>query len=300
MKKKILIFTALLVLAVLTTAVASQGIIDAIKIATMDEVPGSTSPDTNVALYTIEKNVKKGKSVQEDIEAYAYFLSYLEPSEEEIRYIDNLIAKDYSTKALVQIFEFWKDTEEEIKIIENVYELKPADLDVLYWVDSAFIELDNQGKTKTHYSNLSVEEVKEYYKNGIGYEEMMIADKLSRKGTKDIETILEQKAKKTSWYEIIDGVYNISSEEDEADNIDKYKNIDNPDEILKSISRAKKEEKSVSKILDKVLEGESSIVYFKKNADNKYSGIKAEFIKEGLWSESAEKEIKSAKEGAFK
>lgn len=286
--------TAALVLMVLLVGVVSAfsapKIIEEITIVTMDTQPGSLSADTNPALYKLTREQKKGIDIQEDTESYAYFLSTLAPAQNEIRYIDSLIADGYSAKALVQIFEFWKDTEEDIDIIEEVYEYRPDDLDLLYWVDSAFLGLSKEGKTKTKYSDLSVQEVKEYYSKGISYEDMRLIDKLSRKGTKDIKELMLQKENNTSWYEIINGVYEFSSD----GNNEKYCSIENPDEIMASYKLAKKEKKEVIDYLEKVLNGESAVEIDFAITEEKYNEIKSSFIKEGIWSEEKSAEIAGA------
>ncbi len=228
MSKRKLVWMAAAVCLVCSAGVyAAPVIMEKIEYAIAEIQPGSPEVKNNLALREFAKEQKGGENVQEDVEAYAHFLADLYPTEEEIRYIDGLIGEGYDAKAVVEIYEFWQDTQEDLSIIEEVYAYRPTE-EVKHWVDEGFIKLAAQGKTKTQYSNLSVEEVKAYYESGISYEDILTADKLSRHGTKDINHVLSMKRENASWYEIIDDVYTLSPPERKQTDVEKYKGIQNP------------------------------------------------------------------------
>ncbi len=287
-KKKTAWVAVALVLASVTGVCAAPAIAEKIAYATAEIQPGSLTVKNNAALRQIVKEKKAGTDVQVDVEAYAHFLADLYPTEEEIRYIDSLIGKGYDAKAVVEIYEFWQDTQEDIAIIEAVYEYLPPVEGVKYWVDEAFISLERKGKTKGHYSNLTVEEVQEYYKEGVSYEDMRIADKLSRYGTKEFEEIMSDQMEEVSWYEIIDKVYTISPADQKEAYIEKYKSIEEPHEILASIRLSEQNILSLEEALDGVLvENSSTTQLAEKNIDQKVK-IKESFVQQGLWIETQE------------
>jgi len=287
-KKKTAWVAVALVLASVTGVCAAPAIAEKIAYATAEIQPGSLTVKNNAALRQIVKEKKAGTDVQVDVEAYAHFLADLYPTEEEIRYIDSLIGKGYDAKAVVEIYEFWQDTQEDIAIIEAVYEYLPPVEGVKYWVDEAFIKLAAQGKTKGQYSDLSVEEVNALYESGVSYEEILMADKLSRYGTKDIHHVLSRKQEDASWYEILDEVYTLSSPESKQENIEKYKQIQNPHEILASIRLAKEGDMILDEALDGVIRGESSSKRLDEKKVEKGKKIKENYITQGLWDTSGE------------
>ena len=248
----------------------------------------SMTAEDNLVIGNISKDKIEGIGTQKDIEAYTHFLAELYPTKEEIEYIDTLLGKGYSAKPLVEIFEFWQDTQEDINIIEEVYAYRPPVDDVLFWVDEAFIQLASQGKTQGQYSDLSVEEVQAYYESGISYEEILVADRLSRYGTKEIKTILSQRQAEASWYEIMDSVYSLSKEESREADIQKYSVIKNPNEIFASIKLAEQNEMSLSAALDGVVSENSSVALLSQKNEVKKQEIKSGFIEQGLWRESTE------------
>ena len=205
--------------------------------------------------------------------------------------------KGYDVNALYEIYKFWRDTAEDIEIIEEVYKFKPESPNVMYWVDEAFIELANQGKTKNQYSNLSVEEVEAYKNSGMTFSDILVADKLSRYGTEKIETILDEKQSGVSWFEITDNVYSISSPEEKAANAEKYKNISDPYEILDSIALSKKSGKSATEYLDAVICGESSSEILLKDELTQKTVLANELASSGIISEEEKNDIISAAEG---
>lgn len=229
--------------------------------------------------------------------AYISLLAELSPSGKELEYIKSLIGKGYDVTALCEIYKFWRDTSEDIEIIEEVYEFKPENPNVMHWVDEAFLSLAEQGKTKNKYSNLSVEEVEAYKKSGMTFSDILVADKLSRFGTEKIEAILDKKQNGVSWFEITDNVYSISSPEEKAANAEKYKDISDPYEILDSIALSKKSGKSATEYLDAVTRGESSSEILLKDELAQKTLLANELASEGIISEEEKNDIISASEG---
>lgn len=256
-KKQLLIIFALCLTCAIGVYAATETIHKNEALNTEEQM--NDLKDENISAVHIIKNETDEKFAEEDMEAYAYFLAELYPSDDEIQYIDALIKRGYRVKDLVEIFVYWQDTQEDLNIIEKVYAYRPPVDGVLYWVDSAFIKLAEKGETKGNYAGLTVEEVREYQQKGLSYEEILTADKLSRYGTKEVKTILEDKQADVSWYEIMDDVYGLCPPEEREANIAKYKNIENPEEIFASMKLAELNETSLSAALDGVLDNESSV-----------------------------------------
>ena len=290
MKRKITIITILIIILTGFCVFAVSSIVDNLSNAS-DVIIPELSVKQSFVMKELEKAKKSGESVQNQVEYYAYFVSVLQPTEEEKEYIDGLIKDGYDAEALVKIFDFWRYTSEDMNIIEKAYESRPYDLDVSYWVDEAFIQLHKDGSAVTEYGNLSVEEVKAYLAEGIKPEEIRAADKLSRKGVKSTEKILEEKKNGSSWYNIADEIYGIQS--DETD-LAEFSVIDNLNEIIESVKLAVRTNRSVKDVLREVAKGESST---KKNKDfktEKMKDAKESLKKQKLWNDSVKKEKKKA------
>lgn len=290
MKRKITIITILIIILTGFCVFAVSSIVDNLSNAS-DVIIPELSVKQSFVMKELEKAKKSGESVQNQVEYYAYFVSVLQPTEEEKEYIDGLIKDGYDAEALVKIFDFWRYTSEDMNIIEKAYEYRPYDLDVSYWVDEAFIQLHKDGSAVTEYGNLSVEEVKAYLAEGIKPEEIRAADKLSRKGVKSTEKILEEKKNGSSWYNIADEIYGIQS--DETD-LAEFSVIDNLNEIIESVKLAVRTNRSVKDVLREVAKGESST---KKNKDfktEKMKDAKESLKKQKLWNDSVKKEKKKA------
>ena len=243
------------------------------------------------SLKKLERSKKNGEVVQNQVEFYAYFVSVLQPSKEEKDYIDGLIEAGYDVEALVKIFDFWRYKVEDMSIIEKAYAYKPYDLSVSYWVDEAFVNLHEKGEAVTEYGNLSVEEVKAYFAEGIDFEEISAADKMSRKGIKSTETILSEKKNGSSWYDIASEIYGV--EPSENDSLE-FSRIENPNEIIESVKLARRDNRPIKDVLRDVVNGESST---KKNFDfktDKMNESKESLKKQKLWDDSTKKEKKKS------
>ena len=289
-KRRSNLIAVIIISTILLTTICAFAISEIVNNVPTD-VPAEFVVKNNGALKKLEKSKKKGEAVQNQVEYYAYFVSVLQPSKEEKNYIDGLIEAGCDVEALVKIFDFWRYTVEDIGIIEKVYEYKPYDLSVSYWVDEAFIDLHKKGEAVTEYGNLSVEQVKAYIAEGIDSEEICAADKMSRKGIKSTETILSEKKTGNSWYDIADEIYGIEPSKNDAM---EFSDIKDPNEIIESVKLAKRANRPVKDVLREVVNGESSA---KKNYDfktEKTNEAKVSLKKQKLWDESAKKEKKKA------
>lgn len=295
--KKIII-SVLLIFALASGFVVAQKVIEQIEdkkieqeLQSLDiEVNPNLLVKQNKALASLKSQMEKGKDVQNAVEAYAYFISVLQPTDSERVYIDNLILKGKDAEALVNIFEFWQDTTEDLSIIEAVYKYMPhPDYPEKYWVDNAFIDLANKGITKNQYSNLSYDDVKEYSRKGLSYDELRAADKMSRKGKKQIGEILDKRQEGISWYEIADSIYSLSSDETRLADIDTYKIITDVNEVMASIKLAKKEGQKAKEYLNAVMDGKSAVYQLEEAELNKRKEAKEQLKKQKLLIESPQK-----------
>lgn len=198
----------------------------------------------------------KSENLNDEIKAYALFISSYNVTDDEQKYISSLIKQGKRMSVIAEIYDFWQYTDEDISIIEDVYAYYPDDAEennVQYWIDAAFLHLSENGKTTVEYSDLSYEQVMEYYNQGISFDEILYADKLSRKGVKPIEDILQDRIDETSWFNIFDEVYSfdVSSEA--------YAEINDPSELMSCYMLSKNGNGTLSEYLDGVISGDSAV-----------------------------------------
>lgn len=287
-KRKIVLLT---LLAIILLSTVSTLVMSATSNDVSLDVPTELIDKKSSAYKKFTSDMKKDEVVQEDVEYYSYFMYVLQPSAEEKQYIDKLIDKKYNIMALVKIFDFWRYTNEDISIIEKAYDYRPNDLTVSYWVDEAFIRLYKEGKSKTEYSNLSVEEVNEYIAQGITADELRAADKMSRKGVKTIEVILSERLQGKTWCEISNDIYGIELTDEE---IEQLKSIEDPSEIIESVKLAQRTKGKIKDALKDSANGEWSGQKNREFKTKKMNEAKEILKKENLWDDSKKKTEKKA------
>jgi len=228
-----------------------KSLLIAITIALLSiSVFGANQLINNISERSMDESV-----LREQDEKYVYFVDALNPANDEKAYIDRLISSGYDVNAVIDIYEFWLDTSEDIEIIEKVYAYLPEDKETKYWIDDAFIDLSNKGETLYLFSDLTYEQGKAYIDSGISLTDMSIADVMSRKGIKNLEEIIESRMENASWYEIADEIYDFSSEQGyDEHNRDVYNSIDDGFEIINSIKKARLTGDSVLSCLSDAIE----------------------------------------------
>ena len=116
---------------------------------------------------------------------YEYFRQAYHFTQEQLDFISDMIIKGYDADDIFSICYFWTDTNEDIEIVEDIYLLKGPDRGV-NWIENAFNEA-----TKDKCGVLTEEDVEEYMKNGASVEDILLANKLCRKGVLTIQEILD-------------------------------------------------------------------------------------------------------------
>lgn len=264
MKKRIIIILSLIAMLTIS-AFAANAVIGNIKEASYSNFSVDKSLlkneqlilADNVALKQLQSDMNKGEDINAPVKKYAYFISVLNPTDEEKDYIDSLIKKGYDAESLIDIYEFWIDTAENLDIIEKVYKYKPYEDDAKYWIENAFIALSNDGKTKNKLSDLTLEEAKHYYYDcDVSPDDMLVAGIMSRKGVHDVDEIIESHIEGKTWYDIADEIYDFSTS---SENKEKYSEIDNGREILSCIRMSRTTGNDVITYFEDLVKGESVI-----------------------------------------
>lgn len=109
--------------------------------------------------------------------------------EADTKYIAELIIGGYNAEDVINAAYFWLDTSEDIGIIEKMCDWKKENEDCAnneFWIEHAFNFL-----TDGRCGVLDEEEISEYMRNGVSADDIMTANKLSRKGCFTIQEILE-------------------------------------------------------------------------------------------------------------
>jgi len=147
--------------------------------------------DNNIrGLEKLISRTDKAKQVDYDeyqnILSYAVFLAENEFEPHEIEYLNTLLEEGYSEGVIIEIYEFWKTTDEDFSMIGDLCKLSDS-MYGINWVENAFNKL-------TNYSHgvLSVEDIEKYYEQGITYEQICSANILSRKKGNTIQGILDE------------------------------------------------------------------------------------------------------------
>lgn len=118
---------------------------------------------------------------------YHYLTEVYELTQEQKDYIADLVIDGCNMSDIIGLAYFWVDTNENISLIKSMYDLKGEFAGKTDWYGNAYDKV-----TDAKNGSLSVEEVKEYMGKGLTAEEILTADKLSRKGVYTINQILDK------------------------------------------------------------------------------------------------------------
>ncbi len=129
-----------------------------------------------------------------------YNLEYIKEaykvSDKDMEYIYSLIIDGAEPNNIIEICYFWLDTNENIEIIEEVYNLKWR-YDTTGWIENAF-----NYATENKYGVLTPEDVQVYISEVLTVQDIETANVLCRKGVLTIQEILEKRKDGTSFAEI--------------------------------------------------------------------------------------------------
>lgn len=134
-------------------------------------------------------------------------------------FINNMISNGKNPQLIMYIYEFWLATNEDISIIEELYDMfvenydedlrLPSNKDL--WFEGLFYSITG-GKC----GKLTREEIEEYLQGDISIDDITMAEYFSRTGT-DVHDILSEKLSNRSWSDIAASIYHIPALENHDD-----------------------------------------------------------------------------------
>ncbi len=127
---------------------------------------------------------------------YEYLKVAYNLSDEEMDYLYQLVIDGKNPKDIVSICYFWFDTNEDITIIEDIYDVKWR-YKTETWIENAFNYV-----TENKCGVLETEDVNEYIRKGLTEADIVSANILCRKGVLTIQEILDMRLKGASFAEI--------------------------------------------------------------------------------------------------
>ncbi len=182
---------------------AAPVIMEKIEYAIAEIQPGSPEEENDLAFQEITEETKDEENMKQDVESYVHFPADLYPTEEEIKYIYDLIDKGYDPAHVMEAAAFWLDTDEPLSVLEELV-TNLADYEEVK--ESTVEEIYNQ-MTEERGGVLTYADVKKLAEEGISVADIHTANVLSRKGVYDIHTILEKFREKGNYASVIREVY---------------------------------------------------------------------------------------------
>lgn len=148
----------------------------------------------------------------ETIRDLAVFEEEYNMDEEAKELLSQWISEGKDARLLMYIYEFWITTNEDISIIEDVYDIfaesydedmnLPSNKDL--WFEGIFNTLTNN-----KYGKLTSEEIDEYMNRGLSIDDVKMAERVSRAGKLTVQEILNERVDSKAWSDIAADVYNI-------------------------------------------------------------------------------------------
>ena len=219
---------------------------------------------------------------------YGYFIRIYQPTPKEIEYIEKLVLDGYDLDKLIQIYKFWLDTDEDITLLQRIYDQYGS----LYQEDTNWVETAFNQMTGSAYGVLDREQIHAYYEKGLTRDDIVTANRLCRMGQWTIQKILDQKVSGMSWVEIIAQIYGQSAKKDtfnlSPSQIQAFQKIERGKEILDALFLSRRTAEDIHHYLDKLAKGESlrpdMQQYTRQQTQGLLTGLKAQ----GLWDEPAD------------
>lgn len=128
---------------------------------------------------------------------YVYLQDVHGLSQEQMDYIAGLVVDGCDMKTVIEIAYFWLDTNEDITMIGDIYDLKSDYAGGRTWIENAFNRLTND-----KCGVLTSEDIDAYNSQGISTQEILIANRLCRKGVLTIQEILQARLEGKGFAEI--------------------------------------------------------------------------------------------------
>lgn len=123
--------------------------------------------------------------------------------QEQLDYIADLVIEGCNMNDVLDIVYFWLDTDDDISIVREIYNLRGDYEGKDDWINNAYDVITNAEN-----GSLDVEDVESYFAKGITAEEIITADILCRKGVYTIQEILDKRCIGQSLAEIANEIEN--------------------------------------------------------------------------------------------
>lgn len=176
-----------------------------------------TLEETVDGITLLAKKINSFDITEEDklksIEEITYAMQSMCVSEEMMVYLNSLIKEPADVQRVIEVYSFWLDTDTDADMIGRIMEQKEMDEYLEYWYEDAFNQL-------TDYQNgsLTYDDVKAYYEAGLTIDDMLTANKLSRKGKYTVQELCERKLEDGEWVDIISEVKGIPVDKAKLEN----------------------------------------------------------------------------------
>jgi len=131
------------------------------------------------------------------IREYEFLALFYDAPAHELNYLLNLINRltagmsgeqlSRAIEDIMQIYDFFQWTNEDIAIIEQMFNLREEYEDSIFWVENTFNRV-----TEGRHGVLTPEDVDEFFERGLDFYDIVLANQLSRRGIYTIRQILDR------------------------------------------------------------------------------------------------------------
>ncbi len=198
MKKRVFA-CVLVVLAIAVTSVLASGIISNIIDSTVSFDTHHLTTESFVQ-NVVADNIASIKDYSDfdsiincydeakynNIAEYISFMASHKFTSSQVKVINKTLLGGTTIQSLQQVYKFWLTTDEDFSAIYDICQLE-SNYGNLYWYEDAFNKL-----TKNSHGVMELEDIQEYNGKGIGNDEIMCANILSRKKGQNIYNILNR------------------------------------------------------------------------------------------------------------
>ena len=161
-----------------------------------DALNGQKLSKFDQMVRVMERSIENPIEFNDVLYNYEYLKQVYHLSQEQLDYISDLIIQGGDAMEIMDVVYFWKDTNEDIHIVGEMYALRERYHGV-HWIENAFNKV-----TENKCGVLETEDVEAYLKQGMTASDIKIANKLCRKGVLTIQEILTQRLEGKSFAEI--------------------------------------------------------------------------------------------------
>ncbi len=182
MKKKIVILVCVISMVATVCVFAALHISEEVKFNKMSKF--------DQMVYVMNETIENNFDFNNVLINYKYFEDGLNVSADNMDYLADLIIDGYNGQDVLKCASFWLDTNESVSIVKDMCDWKKKNSDQVdgttdFWIENAFNAVTND-----KCGVLTFEDIEKYEKMGISDEDIMIANRLCRKGVYTIQEIL--------------------------------------------------------------------------------------------------------------